>query len=299
MYATNTKYPIICSPMNGVSDVNLAISCYRAGILPSLVLIEHNYSIDNIFDISMFEADLVDYCSQTDNGPILIACDVSTLARQDVFNVLTKYNVPFVEIINIEAHNIKEVYSLYNKAKTYNIIVTPKINTGFDSVKKICERIGMIDCLTIKGPNGAGRGIDYIVLEDEVSKIRDAYPSMTIIASGGINTSQDIKRMLAAGANIVSIGTVFSVCEESKVSLVTKQKLIEASYNDIERLTKGAKQNALVFSSMAENDTNNTVGLINGISAGIEGHIYAGTGIDYIHKIESIQDIVSRLVVDL
>lgn len=282
--------------MNGVSDVKLAIACCHAGILPSLVLVERNYFVEGIFDVVKFDSDLSEYSSKTDNGPILIACDVNTLARPDIFALFVKYNVSVVEILNCEAYNVKEMYRLVIKAKEHGITVTPKILAGFDSVNKICEKIGMLDCVTIKGPNGAGRGIDDIVLEDEVVKIRDNYPDMTIIASGGINTGQDIKKMLDLGVDWVSMGTIFCASEESSVSLTTKQKLILSSQQDVTRLTTGATQKALVFSKSHERDINNTAGLLDGLSTGTSGHIFAGTGIDHIDKIEPVKDIVNKLV---
>ena len=33
----NAKYPIICTPMNKVSDAKLALAAHAAGIIPSLV----------------------------------------------------------------------------------------------------------------------------------------------------------------------------------------------------------------------------------------------------------------------
>ena len=105
--------------------------------------------------------------------------------------------------------------------------------------------------------------------------------------------------MLDLGASMVSLGTIFSICEESTVSSLTKNKLINTSYSDVKRLDKGAAQKALVFSSVEERDVNNTVGLFNGIRNGTKGHMYVGTGIDHLDKIEPVQDIVLRLIADL
>jgi NAD(P)H-dependent flavin oxidoreductase YrpB (nitropropane dioxygenase family) len=288
------KYPIICSPMNGVSDIGLAIACYHAGILPSIV--QYSFHSDRKLDLKLFEDGLVEYANATDYGNLLFAGNIDTFNDSNVLALLVKYRVTHIEILDCEDYNIKDIYDLSIQAKEHNIIVSPKLLDGFNDVKKIYNNAGPIDCVTIKGPNGAGRGIDSLVLEDEITKIKSTYPNITLIVSGGINTSRDIKRMLDLGANMVSLGTIFSMCKESKVSLLTKQKMINASYNDVERLGKGADQKALIFSSVEERDTNNTVGLFNGIRNGTKGHIYVGSGIDYINKIEPVKDIVNRLV---
>lgn len=292
-----TKYPIICSPMNGVSDIRLAIACYHAGILPSIV--QYAYHVDRQLDLNLLETNLAEYAAATNYGNLLFACSIDTFNDSAVLDMLAKYCVTHVEILDVEDYNIKAIYDLSVRAKKHNIIVSPKLLEGFEDVKKIYDLAGPIDCVTIKGPNGAGRSVDALVLEDEIAKIKFAYPNITLIVSGGINTSQDIKRMLDLGASMVSLGTIFSICEESTVSLLTKQKIISASYSDVERLDKGAAQKALVFSSVEERDINNTVGLFNGIRNGTKGHMYVGTGIDHLNKIEPVQDIVLRLIADL
>jgi hypothetical protein len=294
MHTTKTKYPIICSPMNGVSDVNLAIACYKAGILPSLIQLK-----ECLLDLDLVETTFREYAIATNFGGLLVACELETVKDQNFFSLLVKYRVTFVEILDCEKHNVAEVYALSITAKEHGITVTPKLLGGYKSVNQIYNYIGEIGCVTIKGPAGAGRGIESIVLEDEIVKIKTAYPNITLIVSGGINTSADIKKMLNLGADYVSLGTAFCASEESRMSPIAKNKIIDASYSDVTRLETGARQNALVFSKVEERNFNNSVGLYNGIRKGISGHVYVGTGIDHIHKIESVENIVSRLIAEL
>lgn len=283
--------------MNGVSDIRLAIACHHAGILPSIV--QYSFHTDRKLDMKLLEDGLIEYATATNYGGLLFAGSIDTFNDTAVLLLLAKYHITYIEILDVEDYNLKAIYDLSVQAKEYNIIVSPKLLDGFTDVEKIYNNAGPIECVTIKGPNGAGRGTESLVLEDEITKIKSTYPNIILIVSGGINTSQDIKRMLDLGADLVSIGTMFSTCEESKISSITKQKIIDASYNDVERLDKGAAQKALIFSSIEERDENNTVGLFNGIRKGTAGHVYVGTGIDHIHKIEPIRDIVSRLIADL
>lgn len=280
--------------MNGVSDTKLAIACFKAGILPSLIFLRHELS-----NLDLIESRFQEYADATNVGSLLVACELETIMDQSFFSLLIKYRITFVEILNSEKYNMPEIYAVSVTSKEYGITVTPKLLGGYRSVKHIYDSVGAIDCVTIKGPNGAGQGVNSIILEDEIVKIKTAYPNILLIVSGGINTSADIKKMLDLGADCVSLGTIFCASEESSISLTAKNKIINASYNDVTRLETGAKHSALVFSKVEERNANNTVGLYNGIRKGTAGHVYVGTGIDHIHKIEPVQDIVSRLVVDL
>lgn len=290
-------YPIICSPMNGVSDVKLAVACYNAGILPSLV--QFGYVTNGVFDIKKFENALSEYAELSNNGRLLVATDVESIQNDELVSLFVKYNVHYIEILNCESYNARNMYDASITLREKGIIVSPKLLAGYKSVKQIFNNIGPIDCVTIKSPNGAGRGLDGIVLEEEIVKIKQEFPNIILIVSGGINTSTDIKRMISLGADWVSIGTMFCASTESSMSFEAKNKIVNASYSDTQRLSTGAKQNSLVFSSVEEKDMNNTLGLYHGVRTGKSGHVYVGTGIDIINKIEPVQEIVSRLVKDL
>lgn len=299
MYVTKTKYPIICAPMNTVSDVNLAIACYNAGILPSLV--QYRYLKDGVLDYELLENALKEYATATNYGGVMLASDLETIKNPKFFDLIIKYHVTFIELLDYTRDTIVEMYHEIAKYKKENVTVTPKELNGYETIQRIHNLLGPLDCMTIKGPKGAGRGVDKIVLEDQIVKIKSKFPSMTLIVSGGINTGDDIKRMLELGADCVSMGTIFCASEESNMSIVAKNKIIEASYTDVVRLETGAKQNALVFGKVQEwlGDENNTAGLLTGVHRGTSGHVYVGTGIDHIQKIEPVKDIVARLTMNL
>lgn len=291
---TKTKYPIICAPMNGVSDLNLALACYNAGIMPSLLLVNSDPKSTEI-DVVSFEADLKKYVEATDFGPLMVACDVKTLMDNSVFDMFVEHKVSYVEILDTNRKNLQDIFYLSSKAKSKNIIVSPKLLGGHSLVSGLIETYGLLECITLKGPMGAGRGLPAVNLEEEVVKIKTDFPTLEVIGSGGINTCEDVKKMIDIGCSYVSLGTIFSASVESKLSDEAKKKLVDYTFEHVTRLSKGAAQNALVFSSTEEDDANNTAGLLKGITTGTEGHIYAGTGIDYISSVEPVQSIVERL----
>lgn len=293
---TETKYPIICSPMNGVSDVKLAVACYNAGILPSLV--PYCYTSLGFFDINLFEYALKTYSTKTNNGPILIALEVDEFQNPEMFDILTRYNVKFVEVLDSIETKYQAIYELSQKAKSFGIHTVPKITGGFNKVRLLMEN-RTFEYVSLKGPKGAGRGEASIVLEDEVVKIKEQFPNLKIIVSGGINTSQDIKRFKDLGADGFSLGTIFSASTESSIRQLAKEKIVNATSSDLQRLSTGARQNSLIFSQVEESDMNNTDGLVLGTRTGNSGHIFLGSGVDYINSIRDVKDIVTDLVKDL
>ena len=150
--------------------------------------------------------------------------------------------------------------------------------------------------MTIKGSDGAGRSAKDIDLLREIPSIRKNYPDLKIVASGGVKNREDIRRLLAAGACAVSIGTLFAMSSESSIPFGVKLKLLNATGKDIRRLVAGARQRAVIFSETETDDFNNTSGLTKGIASGTEGHIFIGNAIEDINEIASVEQIVQRLI---
>jgi len=280
--------------MNGVSDVKLAVACYNAGILPSLV--PYCYATNGKLDINLFEQALIEYSTLTNNGPLLVALEINEYKDTTIFNLLVKHNVRMVEVLDTYEETYQQIYNQSLVAKQHNIITVPKVTGGFQKVYSMMKNIGTFDCISLKGPKGAGRGDDSIILEDEVVKIKNIYPNLKLIVSGGINTNLDIQHFKQLGADYFSIGTIFSASTESSVNLIVKEKMVKSSKKDTHRLDTGARQNSLVFTTVEEVDDNNTRGLLYGVRTGTQGHIFVGTGIDHINSIRDVKDIVEDLV---
>lgn len=295
---TKTKYPVICSPMYGLSDVKLAVACSKAGILPSLIHI-------NSTDFTEFENNLKDFSEQTNGGSLLVGTGDIALQNPVFLDLCKKYNVSMLEIIEFdsEINSFKLFHKAMQHAASLGFNVSIKLLNGYESAKMIIDKFGPIDFTTFKSPKGGGRGLDHINLEAEIIAMKRDFPEVGIIASGGINTASDVAHMLSIGADYVSLGTIFCACEESCMSLTAKEKIINSDINDLGRLTTGALQKALIFSiedeTTRDRNINNNVGLDLGLSTGTAGHIFVGDGISKITKIEPLQEIVDRLVAKL
>lgn len=277
----NSRYPIVCAPMNGVSDLKLAIACAKAGIVPSLFF----HSFTNLDDFSKSVTEILSY------GPNI---HVSSTLKDITTNaeLIKKLGITHIEILDFENSEV----TADNK-----IIINALRAAGVKVILKVLlthiidQFIDVLDGVTIKGSDGAGRSAKDVKLEDFILYIKSKYPSLKIIASGGVKNKSDIDSLLALGACAVSIGTLFALSKESPIPQAVKDKLLQSTSDDIRRLKTGARQRAIIFGEQTTDDFNNTQGLYSGIRTGTSGHIFVGNAIDTITDILSVQEIVDCL----
>jgi len=279
----NSRYPIVCSPMNGVSDLSLAVACQQAGIVPSLV--PYTYASFKEF----FEA-LSEY--KKTRGDIVVALRFSEVVDARLTNKLMTSGITHIELLDYEPTDITEeniVQVNEIRASGVQIILKVLTHTDIEPYKDI------IDAVTVKGPEAAGRSMAGLDLIKEIKTIKSIYPKIKIIASGGIKNSYDIKRHLTAGADAVGIGTLFAMSKESSIPKIVKDKLLLSTSGDIRRLQSGAQQRAVVFKESVSDDFNNTQGLNQGLTTGTQGHVFVGNAIDSITEILTVKEIVGYL----
>jgi NAD(P)H-dependent flavin oxidoreductase YrpB (nitropropane dioxygenase family) len=278
----NSRYPIVCSPMNGVSDLKLAIACAQAGIVPSLFL--HPYT--NLDDFSKSVTEVLSYCSNIHVSSSLK--DITTNAE-----LIKKLGITHIEILEFENNDVSiDNKKIINDLRAAGIKVILKILL----THVIDQFIDIIDAVTIKGSEGAGRSAKDIKLEDAILDIKSKYPNLKIIASGGVKNKIDIESLLSLGACAVSIGTLFALSKESPIPHAVKDKLLQSTSDDIRRLKSGARQRAIIFDEQSSDDFNNTNGLYSGLRSGTTGHVFVGNALDSITEILSVQEIVDCLV---
>jgi NAD(P)H-dependent flavin oxidoreductase YrpB (nitropropane dioxygenase family) len=291
----------MAAAMNQVSDAKLAIAVREAGALPSISIF--NYADhDNIVNYPLLEKEISKYIAATGDGLLVLSVD-PTVIDIKLIELLQQYSITHIELIpnyehirkpwlqSVLEHNLLKIQALGTKI-ILKVVAYPE-DIQYWSVwnnKKV-------DMMCIKGPMAAGRvsatSIDLV----ELTKQAVARFDIPVIAVGGISTNEQVKMLLEAGAVAVSVGTLFAASIESCLSAEAKQKLVAASYNDLSRIpTIDLPQNALVITDVDPNDTvNNSIGLIQGVSTGIHGHIFAGKGVDNITQIDSVKTIIERL----
>lgn len=283
------KYPIICAPMNQVSDLKLALAVHAAGCFPSLVL--PNYMVrGESLQVDKLEDDLKSFMNVTGGMELLFAIDPEYVLNPDIFRLIKCYKIVHIELLN----NIGDNHAV-------KMVVTGLRKTGVKfhykrlEVDDLSQELEFIDAVTIKGNNAAARvGTSQVSLLDKVRWLTNKYPTLAIIASGGMSAQSDIEPYLDAGAAAVSIGTAFALSSESAISGETKQKMINSSFKDVVQLGE-ARQNALKFSDFKYTDYNNTGGLREGVKDPTVGHVFVGKAIDSINTIRSVGEIVNDL----
>ena len=304
----NTQHPIVCLPMNRVSNIELAIAVAKAGCLPSIIMVSYSAENGKIFREEEFQKDIISFVGAVGKSNIMIS-------MTDIFLMFHyKRIIKYVEIFGISHIEILPFYGTREQClenlKTYvqfliNIkklgckIIVKCLTIPAEPVSASLLDEGIADALIVKCTKGAGKV--HNVLSSDIKKAtsyaKNIYPEANIIASGGVSTYADIESCLTFGAKVVGIGTMFAMSKESKICEANKKKIIAMKANDIERLQykDSVGSNAVVFDDfIGKDDSNKSLSLEQGVN-GEGGHLYMGHGIEHIDEILSVHDIVKKL----
>lgn len=308
----SSKYPILLAPMNGCSTVSLAAAAHESGIFPSLVQIGSGfYDHENLpklkdSDFQIPEM-LKEYFKLTNSKNVVLQIGIGHIKNNDLLKFLLEWKPSHVFFMKPNPFYTSE------EEKNLNLINNTEINDNvskllkntkvFTSIKlNICKKIKPYDAYIVTGNNKAGNS-GNLNLEEFVIKQKNLEPDFPIIASGGIYSSAQIKKLLNLGANAVSIGTMFAACKESNLSIDAKNKIINSSYSEVVNF-KETNQNVLLINEtkhpQIDHDPNSAYSLYNGVYGNLsKGHIPIGISVNYIKKIEPIKEIVRMLTENL
>lgn len=282
----NAKYPIICTPMNKVSDAKLALAAQAAGIIPSLVA--------SFSALSETAVELEKFNNGAGNFTDLILAVSPAQLSPELIDVILTYNVTHLQLLEDIKTAAEELILSGLKKKNIKIIVK-----RLSTIPRGVEYSHLVDAIDIKGPEAASRVVnDGVPLSRRLSQLQLLYPELPIIVTGGISTSAEIRQYLDAGAVAVGLGTVFALSEESCINYEKKLAMLEKSFADIQNIGVG-KQNAIIFTPIPDKDSNHTAGLLIGRDSSSKGLLFAGRAIDNISSIKSVATIVKELTVDL
>lgn len=288
----NSKYPIIAAAMNQVSDLNLAIACYKEGIVASISAF--NY-IGAQIDVENMSKDLESFVNLTNSKNLIFSISTSLLKIPKIVEIINENNFGAIELAvwnPLEFHLLKNIKS--------PIILKTTCSDYYEKMKfSFLE--DYVDAIIIKGKDGAGTVNlnNNLSLKELFLTLKDNHPKLSIIPSGGISTSKQIKEFLDLGAEYVSIGSLFAFSSESKISKETKEKIVNSSFEDVV-VFENSSQHAIKFGNISETDNfNNTKSLIKGMQNPSEGHVFIGKGVDNINKIQTVNEIVNDLIKDL
>lgn len=285
------EHPIVCAPMNQVSDVGLAVAVHRAGAFPSLSL--PNYLRDGQLDLAAYRKDLLDYKHATGSDNLLLSVGSSLLLHDVVTRPFIELGFRHIELFHW-AREQADWPAVLRRARTlaerHGVRVLFKISTG--------HVVPELDyaAIVLKGPEGAGRSADHAPpLDETFARCRETLPGTQIVVSGGIGTAEQVRDYVDAGAAAIAIGSLFAASRESCVADGVKAKIIASSKDDLQ--VQGANRLRGLYASLPERDTPNlTRSLAAGVRSADEGAVFMGSAVDHITEVLPVAEIVARLV---
>ncbi len=218
----NIDMPIIMAPMFLVSDSNMvkaAIDSKIIGTFPTL-----NYR--DIKDLDKVLKELNSYIESHENPGtygVNIIAQKSNPYFEKHLKVCVENKVPFyITSLGNPAEIIEKAHEY--GAKVYcdvtNLVHAKKVNElGADGIIAVGQGAG-----GHAGPNP---------LQLLVPALRKEFPTLPIIAAGGISTGDGMLSALVLGASGVSIGTRFIACDEAPVSFDYKKAITDSKMEDI------------------------------------------------------------------
>jgi NAD(P)H-dependent flavin oxidoreductase YrpB (nitropropane dioxygenase family) len=310
------EHPIVCLPMNRVSNIDLAIAVAKAGCLPSVIMVTYSSEEGTIFREEKFVKDMLKFRLITGGCNIIVSMTdfFLELHHERLMKMIDLFGISYVEILPYYGNqvlNLKKGEGL--KENTYDLkkyikhlvnikskgckVIVKCLAYPIEPVSESLVKNGVIDAIIIKCSKGAGKASPfYDDLVKLITKIKNRYPTVHIIASGGVSTPKDIAACLEAGATAVGIGTIFALSKESRISNETKQAIISKTSKDITVIGKtGLGLNAIVIKEYRGPDDDNFSQSLDLGVKGLGGHLYIGHGIDQVDEIFSVSDIVKRL----
>lgn len=303
----NSKFPILAAPMNQVSDINLALQISKSGCIPSLTF----YNYKNYQELSK---DLEIFYSIFPNSEILISFPDREFFNPEFQKLFNQFNFSHAELIHedLKIEKITEYHHLY--FQNLNKKLNQFRQKGLKIISKslgpwLIEFIetyfsNTFDGYILKNNKAAG-----LILKreenfnpfDELKILKNKLKNTKIIVSGGIENFRDLKEYLDLGADAVCIGTLFAMSKESKISQISKEKLITIDKRKKKnQLGSGMMlKNAIVFKELKNDNENRTESLRKGIQNLDDGLIYIGSAILNIKEILTIEEIVKILTNDI
>lgn len=242
-----TQIPIISAHMPTVASVESLISMNEIGAVGTL---HRDMPIDelesNINELINFQIDIFKYSDAvtTDKySPVpIVACSPLDTKRAEF--LLNNSDVNYVIFDNVQPLHINMIKNTeYFSSKYPNKIILGNIAT--EEGARIYSDFPLAALKVGLGPGSicttrliSGCGVSQLTAIAEVAKIT-CKKNIPLIADGGIRSSGDIVKALAAGADGVMLGNLLAGCEESPGKIIQHngnlyKEYEGARYNSVE-----------------------------------------------------------------
>jgi NAD(P)H-dependent flavin oxidoreductase YrpB (nitropropane dioxygenase family) len=304
-----SKFPILEACMNKGSTVELGVAVHDAGGYPSLCSWTYNGHL------SAMQRDLDMLVKQINSNCVHISFElnelINPLACRDI---IKSYNIPTVEIIygytdTTRSYNEFSLETDETVQKTLRMLheLGVKIfKRSYSPVDAETMKRHFLDGFCVKGNDAAGF-TSTTPTRDLFIQQRELTPDAMVIPYGGVGTAEQVKEYMDLGAEMVAVGTLLAMSEESPIKLETKLAAINATKEDLKQRphtfpvgnnTVDRKQNMLQFGPYkGRDDANGTLGLVKGLYDKKDqlGHAYLGHSVDQVTSILPCRDIIQNL----
>ena len=217
---TGIAYPIIMAPMFLVSNEAMMQSAIRTGIMgvfPTL-----NYRKEGELDALIKRLHQFKSENQGSFGVNLIVQQTNPLYNRHL-KICVENKVPFYITSLGSPREVIEAAHSYS-AKVYCDV------TNIGHAEK-CAKLGCDGFIAVgQGAGGHAGPYAQTVL---IPTLRKHFPSIPVIAAGGIATGDGIAAMIALGATGVSIGTRYIASTEAEVSDEYKNSILNSGMDNI------------------------------------------------------------------
>ncbi len=316
------KHPIIAAPMGPFYTTKLTIAVSEAGGLGVLshISLHETISVDEMkksmeyvvehtdkpfgFNIrtARLQPDAIKLCRQL---PSFIMRNPKL--REQCVYLITSAGSPRM-IYNKHFEKLKESGS---QIKHFHVIPTLEL------AKKLVN--SGIDGLVVTGNEGGGHQpyetISTLVL---LQQIRNKFPEVPVIASGGFATGEGLASAISMGAGAIAMGSRFISSKECEFRDIYKNTVVNSNGLDTKLITgvfgparvwknNYAERQNLVIHKDEKLSGENSISKVNEEVYGLEetykgdineGTVFMGQSAGLISEIKSVSDIINDIVID-
>lgn len=217
----NIKYPIIIAPMFLVSNVEMAEAAIRAGVTAAIPALNYRTTEE------LREA--IRQVKKNAGGPMGINLIVNksnflykeqlqVICEEKIDYIITSLGSPEETIKVAHQHGVKVFCDVVNVAYAKKVE-----KLGADAIIAVNSRAG-----------GHAGGLTFEELVPELKKACN----IPVISAGGVGNGAEIKDVLEAGADGLSMGSIFIASTEAGVNDEYKQACVDYGADDIVMTTK-------------------------------------------------------------
>lgn len=284
----STKLKIGVQPMYPVGTIDWLLELHCNGIVPGIFysdLTHENHYIS--------ETDWNKFFSISNN--IIITMNARHFRSPEFMKWFMKYKPKYIELQNGARAEKKDYIGQHKKdiaiikmlKKHSSVYVKDFLFHKNDFPEHIHKEMTAIN---VKNNRAAGSCTEH-TLSESINYAKQNF-NLPIVVSGGISNKEQYDEAFRLGADCVLVGTIFAVCKESNLSEQAKKLILENTSKDIEKLGPDKRNGITLGETIIDDDDNLTKNLTSLTKDGKNGVVYVGKGIDNIHKIRPIQEII-------